>query len=62
MKTQTTNPLSPLTKTEVENLTMQVKETLAIGFTSRHTKTFSTADLWNIHRNQRTIMSRRRYI
>jgi hypothetical protein len=62
MKTQSKNLFSPLSKLNVETLALQVKETLALGFGSHIPKSFSTTDLWNIQRNQRTLMSRRRYI
>lgn len=62
MKTQTTNLLNQLNKTQMDLLTMEVKETLALGFTIPVAKTFSSADLWNIQRQQRTSISRRRYL
>ena len=60
MKKQTTNQFSPISKEQTENLTTVVKETLALGIS--HVKTFSTADLWNIQRRSRTIMSRRSFV
>jgi methionine aminopeptidase len=59
MKKQTTNQFSPISKEQTEQLTTVVKETLALGIS--HVKTFSTADLWNIQRRGRTMMSRRNY-
>lgn len=60
MKTQSNTLLAELSKTQVENLTNQVKETLAIGHHAG-TKTFSSADLWNIQKQRRTFLSRRSY-
>jgi hypothetical protein len=57
MKKQTPNQFSPITKEQTEKLTAVVKETLALG----QAKTFSSADLWNIQRRGRTMMSRRNY-
>ena len=59
MKKQTTNQFSSITKEQTEKLTTVVKETLALGISQ--IKTFSTADLWNIQRRGRTMMSRRNY-
>ena len=60
MKTQSNTLLAELSKTQVENLTNQVKETVAIGYNAG-TKTFSSADLWNIQKQRRTFLSRRSY-
>jgi hypothetical protein len=60
MKKQTTNQFSPISKEQTEKLTTVVKETIALGIS--HVKTFSTADLWNIQRRSRTIMSRRSFV
>jgi len=59
MKKQTTNQFSPITKEQTEKLTTVVNETLALDI--HPTKIFSTADLWNIQRRGRTMMSRRSY-
>ena len=59
MKKQTTNQFSPISKEQSEKLTTVVKETLALGISQ--VKTFSTADLWNIQRRARTMVSRRNY-
>ena len=59
MKKQKTNQFSPISKEETEKLTTVVKETLSKGISQ--IKTFSTADLWNIQRRGRTMMSRRNY-
>jgi hypothetical protein len=59
MKKQTSNQFSPISKEQTEKLTTIVKETLALGIS--HVKTFSSADLWNIQRRSRTMMSRRSF-
>ncbi len=59
MKKQTTNQFSPISKEQTEKLTTVVNETIALGLSQ--VKTFSTADLWNIQRRGRTMMSRRNY-
>lgn len=61
MKTQLTNLFSQISKTEVENLTTQVKETLAMGDTQNSSKIFSAAELWNIQRQRRTFVQRRAF-
>lgn len=60
MKKQTTNQFSPISKEQTEKLTTVENETLALGLSL--VKTFSTADLWNIQRRSRTIMSRRSFV
>lgn len=60
MKKQS-NGFNQLNKTALENLTQEVKETLATGFGGSQTKTFSSVDLWNIHRQRRTLSSRRQF-
>lgn len=57
MKKQSTNQFLPISKEQTEKLTTVVSETLALGISP--VKTFSTADLWNIQRRSRTMMSRR---
>ena len=59
MKTQT-NLFSQISKATVKNLTMEIKETLAFGYTNNsQSKTFSSAELWNIQRQRRSLGSRR---
>jgi hypothetical protein len=53
MKTGT-NFLQQLSKTEIKELTTQVKETLA-----PNTRNFSAADLWHIQRQRRVFRTRR---
>ena len=61
MKTQLTNLFSQISKTQVENLAIQVKETLAMGYNHNQSKTFSAAELWNIQRQRKSINPRRRF-
>ncbi|MBC7534371.1 MAG: hypothetical protein H7258_01605 [Ferruginibacter sp.] len=58
MKMQLQTLLSEISKTDIEKLTNQVKETLAPGLVLNRTKTFSSADLWNIQRRRRAIVIR----
>lgn len=59
MRTQSSNLFGQLSKATVKNLTTEVKETLAFGFSISKTKTFSAAELWNIQRQRRSLGSRR---
>ena len=59
MKTQTTL-LMEMSKTALQNLTYQVKETLALPDANK--KTFSAADLWNIQRRHISSVQRRRFV
>jgi DNA-directed RNA polymerase alpha subunit len=60
MKKQTTNQFSSLSKEQTEQLTTVVKETIALGH--HNNRIFSAAELWNIQRRSRTIMSRRSFV
>ena len=59
MKKTLNSPFAPLTKNELNNLTIVVKETIALGFGNTVSKVFTTADLWNIQRQAKTRMQRR---
>ena len=48
-----------ISRNEIENLTKEVKETLAFGYRVVKTKSFTSADLWNIQRQSKTRSSRR---
>lgn len=61
MKTQSTNLFNQISKTQVENLTIEVKETLALGYNHNQGKTFSAAELWNIQRQRKSLNQRRRF-
>ena len=58
MKAQLTNLFNEVSKTRVENLTTEVKET---GYNHNPVKTFSAAALWNIQRQHKSINQRRRF-
>lgn len=58
MKAQTSNLFKQESKTQVENLVMEVKETGSILNTA---KTFTAAALWNIQRQHNSINQRRRF-
>ena len=51
MKTQNTNLLIQLNKTELTNLTQEVKETVATEVVA---KKFTSADLWQIRKSTKT--------
>lgn len=59
---QSTNLFSQISKTQVENLTMEVKETLAMGYNHNQSKTFSAAELWNIQRQRKSLNQRRGFV
>ncbi len=55
MKTQNTNFLQPLGKTELNNLVKEVKETVATNVpVINQQPAFTAADLWNLERNRRS--------
>ena len=60
MKKQSSNLFTAMSKTAVENLSQEVKETLATGIAGNH-KTFTTIDMWNIHRQRKTMAQRRQF-
>jgi hypothetical protein len=62
MKLLSNNLLETLSNTEMKNLTTQVNETLLSNYKKETPKTFSSADLWNIHRQRRNFLSRRNSI
>ena len=53
------NIFNRLTRTEINNLTAEVKETIADLQSHKPLKHFGTADLWNIQRRRRNTMLRR---
>ena len=57
MKKQSENTIGLLSRKDVQDLANVVKETLAIA----RPKIFSAAELWNIQRRGRTMVSRRNY-
>lgn len=58
MKKQSKTLFKKFTRKTLEDLTVEIKETLAIGFGSR-AKTFTAADLWNIQRRGKIMVQRR---
>ena len=62
MRTQLTSLFTTLNTTEFENLTREIKETVATGIQVRNVKpVFTAANLWNIH-NMRRERTARRYM
>lgn len=61
MRTQSTALFNEISKEEVKNLTTVVKETLALGHAIIRSKTFSSAELWNIQRQRKSLNQRRRF-
>ena len=61
MKKQSNNLFTQISKEEVENLTQLVKETLAPGLAGQ-SRSFTSLDLWNIHRQRRTLSGRRQFV
>ncbi len=60
MRTQLTSLFTTLNTTELENLTREIKETVATGIQVRNVKpVFTAANLWNIHNMRRERTSRR---
>jgi len=55
------NILSALKSNEIKNLTIQVKETIANGFTKERKRVFSAAQLWDIQRRRKNALSTRNY-
>ena len=61
MKKQSNNLFTQISKEDVENLSQQVKETLATGLNNQG-RNFGSLDLWNIHRQKKTLTGRRQFI
>jgi hypothetical protein len=59
MKLYSNNLLENLTKDELKNLTLEVKETMAKEFKNEKKKTFSVAQYWDIQRRKRNFNSKR---
>ena len=58
MKKQSQTLFTEVSKNELENLNTVVNETIAYSH-SANQKTFTTADLWNIQRQQKSRTQRR---
>lgn len=62
MKTQNTNFLQTLGKTEIDNLMKEVKETVAVKVPVINRKTaFGIVDLWNLERNKKARTARKHF-
>ena len=62
MRTEFINLFAEINATELENLTREIKETVATEIHVENAKpVFTAADLWNIHNMKRTRVSRRNY-
>ena len=60
MRTQLTSLFTTLNTTELEALTMEIKETVATDIQVKNVKpAFTAANLWNIHNMRRERTSRR---
>ena len=63
MKTQFVNLFRELNRSEIENLTGNMKETIASPVQVENAKpVFTAANLWNIHNMKRTRETRRTFI
>jgi len=61
MKLQSNNLLDNLTKTELKNLTTEVRETVFVNFKKERKRIFSAAQLWDIQRRKKTLFMQRNY-
>jgi len=59
MKLYSNNLLQNLTKDELKNLTIEVKETMAKEFKNEKKRIFSVAQYWDIQRRKRNFNSKR---
>jgi len=59
MKLYSNNLLENLTKDELKNLTLQVKETMAKEFKKEKKRIFSAAQYWDMQRRKRNFISKR---
>ncbi len=60
MKAQSIVLFTQLSKEALENLTTEVKETLATELTGNN-KSFKAVDLWNIQRQRKQFVQRRHF-
>ena len=61
MKTGTGWQDKKISREEMGRITKEVKETLAYGYPDQD-KTFSSVDLWNIHRRRKTVFSTKKFV
>lgn len=59
MKLQSNNLLENLTTSEIKDLTLVVKETVAKEFKKERKRIFSAAQLWDIQRRKRIFLEKR---
>jgi len=59
MKLYSNNLVENLTKDELANLTLEVKETMAKEFKNEKKRIFSVAQYWDIQRRKRNFNSKR---
>jgi hypothetical protein len=59
MKLYSNNLLENLTKDELKNLTLEVKETMAKEFKNEKKRIFSVAQYWDMQRRKRNFNSKR---
>ncbi len=59
MKTQSSNLFTAVSTEQTENQVKQVKDILFGRYSHQPSKTFSSADMWNIQRRKRTQTARR---
>lgn len=61
MKLSSDNLLETLSIPELKNLTLEIKETLVNDYKKVNQTTFTSAELWNIHRTKKTVPPRRTF-
>ena len=59
MKKSTNSLFTTLSNIQLESLTNQVQETLALACNLNNNKVFTNADLWNIHSKAKNQVQRR---
>lgn len=57
----TGNLLDTLTRAEIKSLTKEVKETIGTTLGDERKRNFTSAELWNIHRNKKNISHKKIY-
>lgn len=63
MKQNTLGVLAPLTQEQMDNLTKETKETLAVHAikNANNQRQFGAIDMWHVRRSQRTMTSMRKW-
>lgn len=62
MNTQNTNFFKQLGQDQLNNLTKEVKETVAMGININNKNVFGAVDYWKMQRNRRTRIVRRHLV